>query len=166
MIGLLGLAILALWVAASVWIARRIARAIPMKASGRPWAAAALFVVVFLLPVGDELAARPYFATLCRKGAVLRINAEKVKGRSLILTIDPSHAPVQGTPIPVFHSHYEYRDKQTGELLAEYELYSAQGGVLARLVGLNEAYPLTGTLFCAPEERVSMKTRYGFDVLN
>jgi hypothetical protein len=125
-----------------------------------------LGLLLFLLPVADELAAKPSFYNLCRSGAVLKIKAEKIKGRSVLLTIDPSHERMPGTIVPVFHSHYAYRDPQSGEVLAEYELYSAQGGVLARWIGFTRSQPLTGSLFCASEERVAIEAQYDFIVLN
>jgi hypothetical protein len=166
MAGLLLFTVVAIWLAVAISLARRISSVIRLNPIPR-WIGTSCFgLVLFLLPVADELAAKPSFYQLCRSAAVLKIKAEKIKGRSMLLTIHPSHERISGTIVPVFHSHYAYRDRQSGEVLAEYELYSGQGGVLARWIGFARSQPLTGSLFCAPEERVAMEAQYDFIVLN
>jgi hypothetical protein len=162
---LLVLFMLALWLAAAIWIARRVARLIPVRPKWRPVVAIGLFLLVFFLPVADELAARPSFNYLCRTGAVLKIDAEKIKGRNVILSANDSDGRMKGMLIPVFHSHFEYRDAISGEVLGEYEMYIGEGGLLARTVGLASAHPITGPFFCAPEDRLTAKQRYGFTIL-
>jgi hypothetical protein len=164
MIGLLVLGTLALWLTASVWIARRLARAIPMRPTARPWVAVGLFVIVFLLPVADEVGMRPWFIGRCHEAAVMKVNAEGIRGRKVIVTAEPKNGWVGGTLLPVYYSHIEYRDATTSEVLAEYGTYSARGGFLSRAIGSSE--PLTGTFYCAPEERRTAPERYGFTVLN
>jgi hypothetical protein len=165
MIGLLVLFMLALWLAAAIWIARRVARLIPVRPKWRPLVAVGLFLVVFLLPVADELAARPSFNRLCREGAVEKINVARIAGRTVRLVEDPQSAPLGGALIPIYHSHFEYRDSESGEMLGEYEMYIGEGGFLARLIRLPTSHPLTGTFFCAPQDEGSIPRRYGFVVL-
>jgi hypothetical protein len=165
MIGLLVLGILALWVAAAFWMARRLARAIPMKAGARPWASFGLFVLIFLLPVADELAARPSFNALCREGSTERIDAQRIAGRTVRLVVNPRNARLKGTFVPVYHSHFEYRDAQTGDVLGGYEVYLAEGGLIARKLRFPTSRPLTGAFLCAPEDEGSIPKRYGFTVL-
>jgi hypothetical protein len=166
MIGLLVLGALVLWFFVARGIAKRIAKAIPMRETARPWGASGLFVIVFLLPVADEIAARPYFIALCRAAATLKVDADKIRGKTVNVYADPSTGRMSGTLIPIFHSHFEYRDAASGEKLGEYDMYIGQGGLLAQAIGLASSHPITGSFFCAPEERLTAKQRYGFAVLN
>jgi hypothetical protein len=162
MIGLIAFAILFTWLAVVIWIARRISRHLKTKPSVRPIVSIIAGVVIFWLPVADELAARPYFEVLCHRSAALKVNSQKLNGKTVRVTVNPSNASVKGSPIPMFHSHVEYRDATTGEVLVEYEIYSAIGGLLARTFGLAHSHPLTGAFFCAPEERETLRRRYTF----
>lgn len=164
--GLLVLAVFFGWLAAAIWLARRISHAIDIKPRYRGLALALLSIVIFLLPVADELAARPSFAALCREGAVLKINAEKIRGKTVQVIVDPSNAPLPGMFIPILHSHVSYRDPSTGEVLAEYDIFQARGGLLSRAVPVARGGPLTGDYYCAPERDQPWDKRYGFAVLN
>jgi hypothetical protein len=147
MIGLLVLGMVIVWLAAAIWIARRATRLIPVGPKWRPLVAIGLFLLVFFLPVADELAARLSFYALCKEGAVLRIDQRKIKGTTVALTVDPSKALLTGHPIPILHSHFAFRDARTGELLAEYDTYQARGGLIARVIALTGDPPLTGSFF-------------------
>jgi hypothetical protein len=164
--GLILFGVLFVWTSVSARLARSLSRAIDIKPSLRAFASIALAILIFLLPVADELAARPYFEALCHKGAVLRIDEQKIRGKDVMLTIDPSNERVKWAIIPMFHSHFEYRDAVTTEVLAEYETYAAHGGVLARIIAFNGSHPWTGTFYCAPEVGADLRKRYGFVVLN
>jgi hypothetical protein len=165
MIGLLVLGTLVLWFFVARGIARRLARAVPMKAAVRPWASVGLFVVVFLLPVADELAAKPYFTALCRN-AVFRINAAQIKGRKVTETVDPSNEVVARAPVVILHSHFWYRNFATRELLGEYEIYRGHGGALATLLPFTGTPPLTGPLLCAPERVPPVAEQYSFTIVD
>jgi hypothetical protein len=164
MIGLLVLGMVIVWLAAAIWIARRVTRLIPANARWRPVASVGLFVGIFLLPVADELAMRPWFILHCHEAATMKINAKAIRGKAVIVTVEPLDGRLTGTLLPVFYSHFQYRDSVSGEVLAEYETYSGGGGFLSRSVGWNR--PLTGSFHCAPEERATAQQRYGFTFLN
>jgi hypothetical protein len=166
MIGLLVLGTLVLWFFVARGIARRLARAVPMKAAVRPWASVGLFVVVFLLPVADELAAKPYFAVKCHRAAVLRVDAGRIKGRTVKAIALINNERIGGTPIPIFHSRVGYVDATTGEALANYDTFEGGGGALGRFIGFPPSHSLTGTFYCAPSDLEEAREKYGFSKLH
>jgi hypothetical protein len=166
MIGMMVLGAVALWVIVAVWIARRVARAIPMKASARPWAAAGLFVVFFLLPVGDELAARPFFERWCHERAVLHIDAQRIKGRTVRVLALIANERLKSALIPTFHSKVAYVDANSGEVLADYETLEGGGGALGRAIGFPPGHSITGTFYCRPTELEMAREKYGFVEVN
>jgi hypothetical protein len=126
-----------------------------------------LALTIFILPVADELAARPGFEALCREGAVLKINPEKIKGRTVRLDISPTNRLLEGRSIPILHSHYSFRDVVTGEVLAQYDAYQARGGFMARATRLPAGpQPWTGTYSCVPADEGGIAKRYGFTLVN
>lgn len=167
--GLLVIGVLFGWLAAAIWLARRISRAIQMKAVYRTPASIGLAVLIFFLPVADELATRPSFEMLCREDGALKIDVQKIRGRLVKVEIAPADEPVTGpfALIPLFRSHVTYADTSTGEVLAEYSTYRARGGVLARAFRpLGSAEPLTGTYSCVPEHEGTLPERYAFTLIN
>lgn len=164
--GLLFFGALLVWVAAVIWLARRLSRATKVRPPLRHVVTCALAIVIVFLPVADEVASKPYFEWLCHRGAIVNIAADKVRGKAMRLTFEPSDAPVTGTPIRISRDHYVYRDAVTGEALIQFDTYQAEGGVLARAIGMTRGRPVTGTFYCAPEQRMSMQKQYGFVVLN
>jgi hypothetical protein len=164
MIGLLVLGVFLLWFLAAGAISDRIAKAIPVNRTWRRIAAVGIFLVVFLLPVADELAARPYFISLCRN-AVFRINAEQIRGRKVAEAVDPSNEVISRAPIEILHSHFWYRDFATRELLAEYDVYRGRGGLLASLLAFTGTPPVTGPFLCAPKRDPPMAQEYGFTIV-
>jgi hypothetical protein len=166
MIGLLVVGALVVWFFVARRIARWLVRALPMKAGARPWAAVGLFLVVFLLPVADELAARPYFALMCHRAAVFRVNAERIRGKTVKTVALISNEPVGWTPVPVFHSRVGYMDATTGETLADYDTFEGGGGALGRLIGFPPSRSLTGEFYCAPADLEAAREEYGFRKLH
>jgi hypothetical protein len=165
MIGLLVLGALVVWFFIARGIARWLGRALPIKANVRPWASAALFVIVFLSPVADELVARPYFMALCRQDEVLKMDAHAVRGRRVSVAVDPANQLVTRVPIEIVRSHVAFRDATTGAVLAEYDMYQGAGGRLARFLSLTSTPGITGRFFCSPEEDSSLAEQYGLVVV-
>jgi hypothetical protein len=162
--GLIVLVSLLTWIAVCValaaWLVRRLR---PKRYEGA--VASLLFLVILILPVADELAARPKFEALCREGAVLKIDAERIKGKTVRVDISPVNSLVEGMPIPVLYSHFRFRDVRTGEVLAEYETYQARGGFMARATGFPGG-PWAGNYSCVSDDEGTIPRRYGFTLIN
>jgi hypothetical protein len=167
MAGLTLIALLVVWVSACAVIANWAARKWK-TGSVRVIVRALIFTVVFLLPVADELLARPQFAALCREGAVLRIDAEKIKGKTIRLEISPKNQVVEKTPIPILHSRYSYREATTNEELAHYDVYAALGGFMSQWTGFPEGrHPWTiERSTCVPPDEGTLAKRYQFSLIN
>lgn len=166
MLGLMFLAALVAWLVVAIRLARWISQRPQVKPSLRSLTSVILAVLIFFLPVADEFAARPYFGMLCHKGAVFRVDKQRIKGRRVTVTAPLMNARVNGAILPTLHSHYTYVDATFGDVLAEYETYAAEGGALARALGVAHSHPLTGTFYCAPEGLDLAPEQYGFVMVN
>jgi hypothetical protein len=168
MVGLTILAVLLFWIVLSLGITWLIMKKLPLKRF-KFIAALPLFVIVFLIPVADELLARPQFEALCRKGNVIRIDAQKIKGKTVRLEIQPFNQEIEGAIIPILHSHYSYRDVATDEEFAWYDVYEARGGLMAQWVGFPEGRnPWTiSHPSCSPSRHSHQIAKdFGFTLIN
>jgi hypothetical protein len=165
MIGLLVLGALIVWFFIARGIAKRIAKAIPISARWHSIAAIGIFVIVFLLPVADELAAWPGFGILCHNRAVLAIDAARIKGKTVRIVGTVRSAQVDGAIMTTYRNQLTYVDASSGEVLGNYETYTAKGGVLARAIGFPPSHSWTGSFYCAPDGIAAAPETYGFSVL-
>jgi len=143
MAGLLAIGLLVGWLAVAVWLATRLTG----KLKNRPLRFALMISIVFVLvalPVADEIIGGFQFRALCRDNAVLKINAEKIKGKTVWMAIDPSNKDLNNTAVRIYYSRVSYRDMVTGEELGSNSAYAAMSGHLVRLLAMgNEMAPLT-----------------------
>lgn len=168
MSGLLLLLVATVWFVISVLLVIRATRWI--KAAGfRVLAGMVVFPVVLLLPLIDEMIAQPQFEALCRENAVLVIDAQAVRGRSVKLTFEPSNARLTRMAVPVTYSRVVFRDATTGEAYGSFNRYDANGGWLIRALGISEGdSPLwMRRSYCSPGEGAhQVATRLGFYIIN
>jgi hypothetical protein len=165
--GLILLTAFAAWIAVCISIATRLVRQLPAERF-KSSVAILVFAVLFLLPISDEVVGRYQLSSLCRQGAVLKINAESIRGKSIRLSISPSNQLLPSTAIPILHSHYSYREATTGAELAQYDVYTARGGAVARWMQFPEGgHPLTiPSATCVPEYQGLLSKRFDFTLLN
>ncbi|MDK9705270.1 MAG: hypothetical protein OEL20_19265 [Sulfuritalea sp.] len=167
MSGLFLLAVLAILSFMAILVARRIAR--PIRNTWLRMGATALLTVVFMtLLVVDELIGGYQFSQLCRKNAVLRIDPEKARGRTVTVVNDPLNTVVPWSPVRIYHSRLNFRDAKTNEPIADYDWYTIRGGWFIRLLGISEGNaPLTiGRPGCSPPNSGTIPQRYGFTLSN
>lgn len=167
MSGLFFLAIVGLW----MWLAFKTSKVVGSWIAQGRWrwpVAALLFVVLFPLPVLDELIARPQIERLCREGAVLKIDEQKIKGRRVKYSAEPLHADVPGIAIPMTYTKAVFRDEGTGEELGSRGSYAIKGGWFIRALGISESNsPLIVEAYCAPSEgEHEAANRLGFKIIN
>ncbi len=167
MTGLYLLAVLAILGVAAVLVARRIARPI-QNTSLRIGVAAMLMAASMALLVADELIGGYQFRQLCRENAVLRIDPEKARGRTVKVVIDPSNEILPWTPIAIYHSHLSFLDVRTNEQIAEYDSYVAKGGWFIRMLGISEkSAPITiGLPGCSPKNSGTFPKQYELTLIN
>lgn len=166
MSGLLFLTVLAVW----LYPTHRIARAATHKLQGvwRVLAYLCAFPLVYLSPIGDEIVASVQLESVCRDGAVMKIDEQKIKGRRVKVASEPLNAPVPGVAVPVTYSRLVMRDAETGEILGSRGRYVVKGGWLIRTLSISESdSPLFVRSFCAPAGDVEqVASRLGFEIID
>jgi hypothetical protein len=167
MTGLLLLVLVGLWMWACVAITRAVLRRV-QSPSWRWLVAPTLFTVLLTLPVTDEIVGGFQLRALCDKNAVLKIDAEKAKGKTVRVVIQPSNEVVPGQALRTLHSHFSYRIVDSEEEIARYDTYVIKGGWFIRALGIsNNNSPLTvGQPFCSPPNRGLLDRTYGFTLIN
>lgn len=140
MAGLLVIALLVGWLAVAVWLATRLTG----KLESRPLRFALMISIVFVLvalPVADEIIGGFQFRALCRDNAELKIDAEKIRGKTVLVVVDPANRDVENSLIRIYYSRFSYRDVNSNEELATYSRYVAVSGWLMRALAMGNALP-------------------------
>jgi hypothetical protein len=169
MTGLFLIVVVFAWLVAVVFLTSWLMKRVSIKPkSVRMVVGLLIFVLLLPLPVADEIVGGYQFRELCRQGAVLRIDAEKAKGRTVKVVIEPSNEIIPGTAITIYHSHESYRDVATEEEIANLDRYTAKGGWFIRMLGISEKNaPITiGDPGCVPENWAVFPKHYGFTLTN
>ena len=162
MSGLLLLGVIGIWAAIVNFAVKSLARRFQPGAV-RKIVVALATVVMFALPVADELISAPLFYKLCEEGTKLKFDPEKIRGRTIFfaknLQPDISIGLLHGYYIP-----WRLLDTITKEELISYNSYYVKGGILIRTLGISATNaPLTMRSYCsAPEhpEQQSFLKRY------
>jgi hypothetical protein len=165
MTGLFMLMLAIVWLVLAVLISRSVGRAFKHR-SASTITALATFALLLPLPVADELIGIQQFEALCREGAVLTIDAQRIKGRSIRLVVDPKLKRVPGTLIQIRYSRYSYRDASTNEELATYNLYNASGGWLVHALAFEHDAPLLTKSGCSFPGEGQLARTYQFSLIN
>lgn len=167
MSGLLMMGLFITWVFVSVILSRWFGRKF-RRPTARTAVALATFVVLLVLPVVDELIGMQQFDALCKGGATLKIDAERIKGKTVRVVVEPSWAQVEGMAIPISHSRYSYRDEATNEELASYTLYNAKGGRLVHALGIFESNAplISNRSGCSFQGEGHLSRTYQFTLIN
>ncbi len=140
-------AIVLAWVVLCAWTAHSVG-ALFTDNTLRIELKAVLFVALLPLPVIDELIAKPQFDQLCAQRVMLAVEAAQLRGHPVYLTDVPSEA-VPGLMVPVQVSKRVYADDRTRQPLVTFSELHAQGGKLARALGIGGT-PITFSGHCGP----------------
>ena len=182
MTGLYGMAVIGLliWLEYKVakWVSRRF-----VNYKYQRYATVGIFLILFPLPVADEIIGGFQFRKLCKEGAELKIDAEAIRGKTVELIISPPMASeyVKGTAVPIRHSHFSLVDAKTGRKhaldhiyspegvetgieYAQYDTYDAEAGWFGPTVRITEKYfPMViQPSSCGPENRGLLDKQYDF----
>jgi hypothetical protein len=161
--GLIFFSVVGLW----LWLVYKFSTWIGAQVNSRRWRALATgfsFLLLMVLPLGDEIFGRLQFNEMCRTGVKLRVDAERVRGRTLRLLASQSHFADAALPIEQWDN--KFVDVQTGEELASYRWMRASGGILARTF-LDGGRPLSfGSATCAPALSEPIEKQYGFTLIS
>jgi hypothetical protein len=140
-------AVLLAWVVLCAWTAHKVG-ALFTDSTLRVELKAVVFVALLPLPVIDELIAKPQFDQLCAQRAVLAVHAADLRGHRVYLTEIPPE-PVTGLLVPVQSTKRVYADERTRQPLVTSSMLRAQGGKLARALGIGDT-PITFDGHCGP----------------
>jgi hypothetical protein len=159
MTGLFILAACGLW----TWLVFRFCRWVGTHITRGRWrwsTVVALFVALVPLPLADEIAGKFQFEKECRTRAVLIVDAERVRGKTLRRVATQSH--LTGGPLDIEQWDNRFVDPQTGEVLASYRWLRVSGGVISRMF-LDSGKPISfSPSTCAPPIGEPIEERYGF----
>jgi hypothetical protein len=149
MLGLLVFIIAAVWLCIAMWLANLITWKLP----DRPWgnlACILALVVLFPLPLIDEIAGKMQFEQLCNEYSEIEVNRREAAGKTVYLA-PTSEISAQGTWVPIRRKQWRYLDATTDELVVSYNTFHASGGLLVRTLKLWEGdTPMTFDGYCAP----------------
>ena len=86
------------------------------------------WVLAFTLPIADEIIGAFQFRALCEGNSTFKIDAEKIKGKTVNVFLDPLNKGISGLILPVDYTRQAYRDTETNEEYASFIVYKAKGG--------------------------------------
>lgn len=166
MSGILLIAVAIAWLTAVLAVTRWVIRRVDSLAM--KWVSfLALFPVLLLLPVADEVIGKQQFDCLCEKYAVqvideqnaLNSRVESVGGR------DDWYAV--GTVIRIRIQPWIYQDIMTRKILVSYHTLHAEGGWLIRSLGISETTsPLLFNRSCAPPDERAFLEKFNINISN
>jgi hypothetical protein len=151
MTGLFLIAVLAIWIVVLRWFVRKLAAFLPE----RPWrkfVQLGVFVVLMPLPLVDEIVAKPYFDSLCRKNAILVLDKASTQPR-IVWFDSGDRTDVAIGPLNGSMYRKQYVEKETSNLVYHYSTLTVTGGWLIRALKISEGNaPLMFRSHCAPSE--------------
>jgi hypothetical protein len=143
MAGIIFWFIFGLWLWGSFALAKSSTKRMPVGA-WRSLATLLAAVLIFLLPLVDEIVGGVQFRALCERAEANKADGERIKGMTVRSFIDPLSQAVAGTAVKIYYSRVSYRDVNTNEEVASYTTYNANAGWLVRALGGKGVFgPLT-----------------------
>lgn len=140
MVGIIVLGILFVLFLGAIWLAVMLTRKLPV--GGVRTAVISLIVCLLMISlVADEIVGGFQFRALCEKNAVLKINAEKIKGRTVKVVSNQCPKNIEGMAVRIHGCQNSYRDVATKEELASDGWYVAKGGLFIRTIGFSDSTP-------------------------
>jgi hypothetical protein len=114
----------------------------------------ALAVILVVLPVADELIARPKFVDLCKREAVAVLDDRSPMAKTAKFG-SPSTATASIWPLRATVTRHQFIDPATSRPVFHYGVVNAKGGALMRLLRLTDSQaPLLFPPSCTPPEFV------------
>lgn len=151
MTGLLLIVVVAIWIAIVIWLARKFVSFLPDR-SWRRFVQLGVFVMLFPLPLVDEIVGGWQFARLCKQHGTIQVDREKVKGAT-IYYVPTDSVDIKGLWLPVRHQAWRHVYKSTGAMAMQYDSFHATGGWLIRTLRISEGnVPLLFRDSCYPQE--------------
>ncbi|MDU9398910.1 hypothetical protein [Pseudomonas sp. zfem003] len=166
MSGILLIAVLVTWLLICRAISKKLTRNIKSQ-TRQTTSKLAIFSILFLAPFSDELIGAFQFSSLCDKYAVVEIDEQNAKNRTVIVEPRSSDTYAEGTALKIRIDPYVYRDIETNKVIVRYHILQAKGGWFIRLLGISETNaPLLFNPACEPENVYGFKKTFNIKVVN
>ena len=144
------------------WVTRRFKSAI-----AKVVCSLALFPIVLVAPLADELVGKQQFESLCKKYAVQEIDEQHAMNRRVVSELRREDRFAEGTAVEIRIDPHVYRDAETNQVLVSYHTLHAKGGWFIRTLGISETNsPLLFRRGCAPKDQDAFKKTFNITVMN
>lgn len=108
-------------------------------------------VILFVAPFYDEIIGRGEFEKICREGAVVTVDEEYARGKTVFLD-DIKAVKTYSYTLPIITQKWSYKDVYEEKVIVEWSEYRSEGGWLSRRIKLmGQSDPLTFNGYCYPE---------------
>jgi hypothetical protein len=165
MTGLLLLFVLGIWLTFVIWLTPKLTKAM-QPGSVKKIAQFLLFLILLVAPIADEIIGGFQFRALCSEGAVVKVDEEKARGKTVKLRSDED-SYVQSSFVPIRIQNWIYEDTKNRDVVISYQVYHATGGWLIRALGISETTsPLTFSSYCAPSNQMSIFKKLNITKVN
>lgn len=134
MIGLMFLVGIAIWLVVVIYLCKRIPRWVGITRHANV-AGFALFPVLLVLPIADDLIGRWQFDRLCEREAVIWLSPDWMSVKKVVRNSLPREE-IAGANIRVYKTVVEYSDAETKEVFLKTTHLSTYGGILFDRLGL------------------------------
>lgn len=152
MSGIYLLFVAVIWVLVVILLSKTIAKKLP-SVTWRIPIAIVIFVVLFPLPLIDEIIGGRQFAQLCKDNSTIQVDRVTAVGRTVYFAPQPN-LEIKGTWVRVVLRPQRFVDVTTGETVLSYNELIAAGGQFIRALGISEGgMPLTFRGTCVPANR-------------
>lgn len=150
MSGLIALFVLGVWGLIVYFASFYVVKKITVK-SIKISAQIAVAVLLFIIPVADDIMGGFQFRSVCSKESVLVVDEEKVKGKTVV-SMGAKDSKLVNYILPITKLNFSYKDFHTNEILISWNDFRAEGGWLSHAIGFSEGHPpYTFNGYCYPE---------------
>ena len=164
MTGLLLIFVFGIWFMISKWIASKVVRNIKSQKMKR-LAMPLILVFLMLAPLADEVIGGVQFYALCSKEAVLKVDEDKAKDKTVKVELSVGKNK-SSAPVVIREQTWSYIDIKNSEEVLSYKTLHAAGGWLIKTLGISETNaPLIFGGVCGPAEQKTIFNRLNMTVL-
>ena len=164
MTGLLLIFVFGVWFMVAKWIASKIVADINSP-KAKKVAKPLILVLLMLAPLADEVMGGVQFYALCSKEAVLKVDEDKAKDKTVTVNLSDGKN-ISSAPLVIREQTWSYIDIKNSEEVISYKTLHAGGGWLIKNLGISETNaPLIFSGVCGPAEQKTIFSRLNIKVL-
>lgn len=165
MTGLYLFGVLGIWLALVAWFSRSLVKKLP-KNWRRSVFSALIFLVLFPIPLIDEIVGGIQFRRLCNEKSGIKLDVVNIRGRTAWFS-ESRRSEIKFWTINVTEAKRIYVDVATQEPLYHYYRLEAKGGWFIRALGISEGdAPMLFPSLCQPSDIEDIESKYGITVIS